>query len=306
MNVQKLFPVMGTVHSIRLTGEKPLPTAERAKHLILELEQALSVFDSGSEVARLNRLPPGTWLRVSPHTFRLFQAAIHYGRLSHGAFDVTAGPLTALWREARARSAVPDLRDLEWERQKVDYRGIRLDWIRRRVCLTGAGQEVDFGGLAKGYALDCVRALLRRESITEAVVNLGGSVAVLGQEQSVGVRNPFDPGGAPLGVLNIQNCCVITSGTYEQSFTACGTVHHHILDPRTGWSARSGLCAVTLVGQRAAELDALATAAVVLGIPQTLPILKRQGIEAVFVSEQGKVFVTRGLQNRFQFQMTSA
>ena len=109
-----------------------------------------------------------------------------------------------------------------------------------------------------------------------------------------------------LGTLKLQDAFAVTSGSYERGFTSGGIRRHHIIDPRTGEPSRSGLASVTLIGTRAAELDALATAVFILGAEASVPLLQSRQIEAVFVTETGSVFVTPGLRPSFQILQKGA
>ena len=123
---------------------------------------------------------------------------------------------------------------------------------------------------------------------------------MIGEAREIGIRNPFDPAGEEIGTLTVQNEYVVTSGTYEQCADIGGQRVHHIIDPRIGKCSASGVRSVTLVGTCAATLDALATAAVVLGPKRMLPILKKQMIETVFILDTGEIKTTPGIGSRLR------
>ncbi len=101
--------------------------------------------------------------------------------------------------------------------------------------------------------------------------------------------------------LLVENKAIVTSGVYEQCFFHKGKRLHHIIDPRTGRTSCSGLISVTLIGDEAAQLDALAMAVCCLGIQEGLPILQKYGIEAVFVTDDGIVQAAPALHNQLSF-----
>ena len=305
--VQTMFPALGTVNTITLFDTVHKRTADDARSFVCDLDQKLSVFRPDSELSRFNALRGGKWMSVSEDTFVIFQESVLCGKLTNGSFDVTAGPLSALWRDAIRNRRLPSAEEIQHAKRLVDYRDLRLDDLKKRVCLRKSGQSVDFGGIAKGYAADKVVELLQCDGVQNAVLNLGGTVGVLGRPQRVGIQDPSRPTGAPLGALTLQNEFAVTSGSYERGAVIDGKRRHHIIDPRTGMPSCSGLLSVTLVGQCATELDALATAAFILGTEDAVPILRSRGIEAVFVMETGEVFVTPDLQSNFQlFQQKGA
>jgi len=92
----------------------------------------------------------------------------------------------------------------------------------------------------------------------------------------------------------------VTSGSYERYAVISGRRYHHIINPHTGYPSDSGLCSVTLIGENASMLDAFATATFVLGAEASLPLLKRHGIDAVFIGETGEIFMTEDLRDTFR------
>ena len=297
--VQTVFPALGTVNSITVYDAEQKQAVMKAKDYILSLEQRLSVFRADSEISRLNA-KAGAWVQVSEDTFSLLQESVRYAELTEGAFDITAGPLSKLWREAIRTEQPPKEAALRREKRLVNYRDLLLDEGRKQAGLRRAGQCVDLGGIAKGYAADRITEKLRHEGVRNALLNLGGTVGALGEAQNIGIRNPLQPTGEPLGFLSLQDAFAVTSGVYERGFTQNGVRYHHILDPRSGMPANTGLCAVTLIGTNATELDALATATLILGAKDALPILQAHGIEAVFVTDTGEVLVTPNLKSTFR------
>ena len=299
MTIEKAFPAMGTVHTITIFDAEGPGAANDARAYLLRLNQAWSCFQADSLISRINRAAGVAPVAVDEDTFAVLQQARRYGGLTDGAFDVTVGPLAQLWREAMERRQLPADGDVWQALQLVDWRSILLDEKGQTAMLRHPGQRIDLGGIAKGYAADGLRKLLRQHGVRRALLDLGGTVATMGCCLPVGIRNPFDPGGAPMGTLMVEDRCVITSGVYERFAYVDGHRYHHIADPRTGYPARSGLVSVTLVGEEGAALDALATAALVLGPEKAMPLLTEQAMDAIFVTDQGQVFLTKGLKNEF-------
>ena len=295
ITVRKVFPAMGTVHTLAVEGEQALVAAERIKERIQTMDQKWSVFRENSEITALNR---GASVTVSEDTLRILKESVRISKETGGAFDITAGSLTKLWRQAMRDERIPDPREIPEALRHTGATGIRM--FGNRVKLK-RGRTVDLGGIAKGYALDRALELLKDAGTENAILNLGGTIVVTGRPVEIGIRNPFDPDGEPMGTLLLDNRCAVTSGSYERFVRIDGRTFHHIIDPRTGYPSDSGLVSVTLVGRNATVLDALATASFILGPFHALPLLKRYGIEAIFIKADGKVLKTEGLSNTFQF-----
>ena len=299
MTLEKTFPAMGTIHTITIFDAESPAAAGDARAYMMGLHGAWSCFRPDSLISKINQNAGQEPVTVDEDTFQVLREAGEYSRLSDGAFDVTAGPLADLWRRAMGEGHLPADEAVWLAMSLVNWQDVILNEGDRTVRLRRRGQRLDLGGVAKGFAADRLRERLRARGVQRALLDLGGTVCAMGCRATVGVRNPFDPHGAPMGTLTLKDRIAVTSGVYERCALVEGRQCHHIVDPCTGFPARSGLVSVTVVGERGAAQDALATAALILGIDQSAPLLQQQGMEAVFVTDRGQVLVTRGLKNDF-------
>src|SRR5207249_3892295 len=112
-------------------------------------------YRANSELMRLCARAGGPPVRVSPELFTVLSRAQELAERSGGAFDVTCGPVVALWRAARRSHALPSLEQIAAARALVGWRKLRLDRRARTVRLLLPGMKLDLGGIGKGYADDC-------------------------------------------------------------------------------------------------------------------------------------------------------
>ena len=300
MILEKSFPAMGTVHTVTIFDAEGPEAASDARAYLLDLHGAWSCFEGDSLISRINQAAGRQPVAVDEDTFEVLRQAKRYGRFTEGAFDVTVGPLADLWRRAMEERQLPGDEAVWQALALVNFANVTLDEEAHTVLLEKAGQRIDLGGIAKGYAADGLRKLLRQHGVRRALLDLGGTVLSLGGRLPVGIRDPFRPAGAPMGTLMLEDRLAVTSGVYERFAWLGGHRYHHIVDPRTGYPSKSGLMSVTLVGENGAALDALATAALILGPERSVPLLTEQGMDAIFVTDQGQVLITRGLKNEFR------
>ncbi len=301
---------MGTYGSIMLSGAdrgRADEWASIAQNKLKELERAWSVFRSGSEVGRINAAAGDAPVPVSAVTRDAVAAAIRYGSLSGGAFDVTVGPLMKLWgfRSDVPPDQPPPPEAIRETLERVGFRRIVVG--PNTVFLERPGMVLDLGGIAKGLAVDAVCEELRRRGARNFLVNLGGNIRVFGRvgpkrPWRVGVRDPFDREKL-LGVLALESGeAVATSGNYERFVEIGGRRYAHILDPRTGRPVE-GMAGVTVVARSAGEADAMSTALFVLGVERGREALRYvPGCHAVFIPDRrpAEAFVTGGLMRRMQ------
>jgi len=274
-------------------GEKAANAAlEAAFERINQLNSIMSDYDSSSELSRLGQTAPSKEpVKLSKELFLVLAKAQSLSRRTGGAFDVTVGPLTKLWRRARRRKQMPEAGDLAAARAATGYRRLELDAKTRTARLLRPNMRLDLGGIAKGYAADEALAVLRRRGITRAVVNGSGDMAIgdpppRKKGWEVGV-NPRAPGGPPSEFLLLANCGVAASGDMYQFVEIDGRRYSHILDPRTGLGL-TDRSSVTVVARDCMTADSLASAVSVLGPKDGLKLVKETpGAEARILRIEG-------------------
>ncbi len=253
---------------------------------IKELNDILSDYDSNSELMKLcTASSPGHPVEVGPDLWNVLKSSDEISRLSDGAFDVTVGHLTKLWRRARRQKQLPEPQELKLALSSVGYRlvELRTDAERRLVELKQAGMRLDLGGIAKGYASDEALKVLRKHGITRALVAASGDVAVADAPPdqdawTVAVESPSAP-GQNIRKLKLVNQAVSTSGDAYQFVEIDGKRYSHILSPRTGLGLTQRGSA-TVISTRGITTDAVDTAVVILGPKRGLELiakLQKQG-----------------------------
>jgi thiamine biosynthesis lipoprotein len=263
---------MGTTFTVVLYARDKgiaLRASRAAFARIAELDSRLTDYRDDSEAIRVAREAVGRAVPVSTDLYRVLSLAQAMSVRTGGAFDVTIGPLSRLWRRARRQSELPDPREVDAARSVSGFELVRLDEESRSVMVARAGMRFDFGGIAKGYAADRALEAVRAAGVARALVVAGGDVAAgdpppgePGWRVSIA---PFDTATtAPAGSLTLANRGVSTSGDAEQWVEIDGVRYSHIFDPRTG-QPLTGRRQATAVARDAATSDMLATTLCVLG-----------------------------------------
>jgi thiamine biosynthesis lipoprotein len=285
-------PHMGTAARVVLyasDAKSAESLAARAFARIGDLDARLSDYRESSELMKLSRRAGGSAVRVSADLFTVLERAQQISTRTGGAFDITIGPVTRLWRRARARGDTPDPERLAEAQRLVNYRDVQLVPARRQVRLLRRGIMLDLGGIAKGFAADQALETLTRHGARRALVALGGDIAVAdpppGSDGWQIAIAPFgDNEDAPRAPLVLRRSAVSTSGDAEQFLERDGVRYSHILTPATG-SATSERRSVTVVARDGMTADSLATAVTVLGATKGLPIVDDTDGAAALVVE---------------------
>jgi len=287
--------LMGTVLEVELWSSDP----EAARRVIdevftevAELESLLSHYDPRSQVSRLAARSGQGPVAVDPRVAEIARLSLAYGELTDGAFDVTLGPLTQLWRSRGERRA--SYEEIAAARARTGLAKLRV-YPDDELELLERGMSLDFGGIAKGYALDRVRELLRGPGIAASLASFGqSSVWAFGappetEGWTLALRSPAG-GIAALVTLSDQAFSVSSSFPEPGS----GTPFGDLVDPRTGWPlTRSSMVAV--VSNDATRAEALSTALVLMSHEQGLRLVEaQQETEALIVDDQGRIAQSPG------------
>ncbi len=287
--------VMGTVANI--TVQERNPAIDKAYERLVELDALLSVNKEDTLISNINNLSGKKPVSVPNDIYNLIEAGIYYSSLTNGLFDITIEPLTNLWRIGFDDAIVPDENTISETLGYISYNKIDLNPAKSTVFLTEEGMGLDLGGIAKGYACDEVVKILKDSEISEAVIDIGGNVYVLGDESvNVGLQNPFGKRGEVFATLNLSNKAIVTSGIYERYLEIEGTRYHHLINPKTGYPFDNNLASVTIISNYSTDGDALSTAVFAKGLAAGLSFVEAlNGVEAVFVTTDYQVFATSGL-----------
>ncbi len=285
--------VMGTVAEITVAAADR-QSAERAMasgfHALRQVDRRMSIYQPASELSRLNRLAASGWVRTDPDMLAVTEAALHMSRESDGAMDITILPLMRLWGFVQREGRIPTVEELQATLPLVNYRHVHLDASRGAMRFDREGVELDFGGIAKGFAIDKALAAILAQGVHHAIVNAGGDLFAMGAAMKetawlVDIQHPHVPDRS-LATLRVHNRSVATSGNYENYFEQEGKRYGHLIDPRTGYPVEK-VASVTVLAKTAMQADAISTAAFVLGPEQGFALLEDlSDVEGLVVIER--------------------
>lgn len=284
---------MDTVMTLTAHGKNADAALESAESELYRLDALLARGVEGSAVYRLNH---DGFVRDGDVSYLLFRAQ-RISEATGGAFDVTVAPLLELWGfgSGAGEHRVPTEAEIAAALEHVGMERVHREGDTGATLDLPA--QVDLGGIAKGYAAWNVCKLLSGAGVTGAVLDLGGDVALLGSKPDgsdwrVAIKDPN--GGDFLGILGVSDAFVMTSGVYERYFEENSSFYHHIIDPKTGYPADSGLMSATVICGDGVWADALATAVCVMGAERALALRGALdvGFDLILVTGDGRVLYT--------------
>lgn len=297
--------LMGTFVRVKIYGADnadPDAALDAAFARAKELELIFSPTMDGSELGAVNASAFSQDTAVSEEFRFLLEESLYYAELSCGAFDCTIGGLIDLWGIGTEDARIPSDTEIQSVLLSADTEPVTIH-PDGTIRFADERVQLQFGAIAKGYIADEMKAVLLDHGIRNGILSLGGNVLTIGEnpvKQSgwvIGITDPFDPEQIT-ATLSAEDASVVTSGNYERYFEENGVRYHHILDPETGYPADSGLISTTIIAESSLTCDALSTAAYVLGAKDGMALIERMdGVEAVFITEDGEFLTSSGISD---------
>ena len=272
---------------------------EKAAKEVQRLDALLSAQNEESQVYALNQRGS---LEVSDDLAEIIQRGKEIFQETDGLFDDTIYPLMELWGFPTGEYHVPSGEEIENLLPDVDGGTVE---ISGNTVTLGEGQQIDLGGIAKGYTSQRIAKIYKKDGVKSGVISLGGNVQAIGTKTDgsrwkVGVQSPDDT-ESMIGAYEAADEAVITSGAYERYFEKDGKTYHHIIDPATGKPSEKDLKSVTIISKNGTLSDTLSTTLFVMGKDKAISYWKEHSKEfnMILVDENNKVYISQGIKDHF-------
>ncbi len=297
---------MDTYMTLTAYGEHAQEAVDKAAERVEALDALLSTGNENSEIYQLNQNGEAT---LSEEGGYLVERALGLYKKTEGAFDIAIYPVMQAWGFPTQDYHVPDDDTLKEKLALADASKVNYNKDTRKIFFDQDGMEIDLGGIAKGYTSSQIMQIYQDCGVTSGLVNLGGNVQALGcktdgSKWRVAIQSPDDT-EEYLGILEIEDQAVITSGGYERYFEEDGVTYHHIIDPATGYPADSGLISVTIVSDDGTLADGLSTSLFIMGEEKAAQFWREHSdeFEAIMETSDGKLYVTEGIADSLTTDM---
>ncbi len=271
-------------------------TKEQCESIVKQIEQKKT---KENMVKYSIRQDGSITFEISALLERIVKKGLEYSKKSDGRFDIAIEPVSSLWDFTIKKPTVPDEQKIEKALAYVDYQKIALDDQKLTFQMPGMG--IDLGGIAKGFIADELKAYLEKKGVKSAVIDLGGNVLCIGKKDPktpfhIGIQQPFADRNETIAAVSVDGLSIVSSGIYERYFkTEDGTLYHHILNPKTGYSYDNDLMAVTILSKKSVDGDGLSTSCFAMGKKEGLAFINNiDGVEAVFITKDEKMHYSKG------------
>jgi thiamine biosynthesis lipoprotein len=262
------------------------------------------MYSADSEISAVNQAAGKGPVVVSEDFLEALQQGLQLASLTDGLFDPTVGPLVKLWGIGSDKAHIPTPEQIRSVLRRVGWKDVVLDEPAKTVRLPRPGMTLDFGAILKGFAAVETGRVLSAHGVRSAVVDIGGSVLTLGSRPDgapwrIGIQTPGAPTGVSVGLVDVRDEVVNTSGSYEQFFIKNGRRYQHIMDPHTGYPVDNGVESVTVIANRLHNADGPTLAILALGVEKGLAFANRLGVDTVVIGTDRRIHLTPGVSRRF-------
>jgi len=291
---------MDTVFEQTVYADTVLVTSNNAA-LVSEIEGLMSKTIPTSDIYKVNH-SMGHDVEVDVQTAKVVGACLAAAEKTGGAFSPATGDLMQLWGFGTEAENVPRRESIENAVARSDYKQVE---VRDGGIINSGTAMLDLGGAVKGYTLDALRDNLDLMDAGPALINAGGSIYARGtkpdgENWKIGIRDPFGSAADYIGTMPLEDLCISTSGSYERGFTENGKYYHHILDPSTGYPAENGLLSVSVADVSGIDTDIYSTALFVMGREKGMEFAEQNGLSALFITEDKKLYKTGVFADSFE------
>ncbi len=293
-------PKMGatfTIHVYATNTKSAARAADRAFAAVDSLNLIFSDYLATSELSQLSQTAgTGNEVLLSPALFDILQQSKVAYQKSKGAFDISVGTLTQLWRKSRKTKQLPDSITLQKALQTVGFGNVKLNNKQKTCALLQPGTLLDLGGIGKGYAAQVMLKIMQEAGFRQVLCDAAGNMAIgeappNRQGWSVGVQLPDAHNKLLDKFLMLKNIAVSTSGDVYQFVEIEGVRYSHIVNPKTGLGLTNQR-QVTVVAKHAAQADWLSTACCILPIEQALRLVKKEKATALILEQKNGEIIT--------------
>ncbi len=300
--------LLGTIITITIPDRESTPDAFKvAFNEIEKVQKSFSIYDSDSELSRVNRDAYTRPVKISSELLEVIEFSNRVSEKTGGAFDITWASSGKIWDFSDPEKFTPPADEkIKKILPLISYKNMKLDKKAGTVRILRPGTKIGLGGIAKGYAVKMAIAALKNKGLRGAIVACAGDIQVIGDDNGrpwmAGIQDPR--GNSVIATFPMSDGdSVSTSGDYERFRIVNGRRYHHIIDPSTGYPADSGLISVTVFSRDPLVSDAYSTAFFVRGLDKSKVILSSMsGVSAVMVDSAMNVYASSDLRGKVEFR----
>lgn len=292
---------MNTLISMNIWGIDSNEALQQSENYIYSVEDKFSTTRVESDIYTVNQ-QAGNWVTVAEEVIYVLDYALTMTEETNNCFSPMMFPLVELWGFTQPRQQVPDPAEIKAVLPYIDTALLEIDYENNMVRIE-EGAKLDLGGITKGYVGDVLATSLRDSGVTSALISLGGNIYTLGKKPdgsfwNIGIQNPY--GAGSVGSVTVYDRAIITSGGYQRYFIQGDETFWHIIDPISGYPAKSGLASVTIISESGIYGDCLSTALFVMGLEDAIAFWRnRQDFDVVFITDEGDIYITPDLREHF-------
>lgn len=283
--------IFGTFYNTKIKGASSHSDLKKIDTLFLEIENQVSTSIETSDVYIINNADQGVPIVIGKHTKELFSKSQELYEFTQEAFNAAIFPLVDLWNFSPNNftltvASIPSAYAISQHLPYCAMENFVFDEQNQTITKLNSQAKLDFGGIAKGYAVD--QAIILCEKNKDAIINIGGNISTFGKDKKIGITHPRDVENL-FGTINLKNNAVATSGDYQRYYFHQDIRYNHIIAQNgypTGLHDNNAIISSTVIGPSALMCDALSTSVFINGYEWAKQNLPPKGYSCIIITEQ--------------------
>ena len=287
--MKKQIYAFGTIILIDFVCSDEIKIMDEIVENINRLDDEMSIYKEDSIVSNINKNAGIQEVKVSIDFMYVVKKAIEYSNITNGELDITSKPVIDIVKAGNL-----NIDKINEKIKLINYKNIMINDDNNTIKLKHVGMGLDLGSMVKGYATDLIVDILNKHNISNALIDLGGNIYVKGlymnnSKWNVGIQDPTGKRYSTIGVLNLSNKSIVTSGNYERA--------NHIISPKTGLPVNGEIASVSIISKFSIDGEGLSTGCYVMNLEDAIKLIERiNDIDAIFVTNNKEVYCTSNIK----------
>lgn len=285
---------------VETSKEKANQYINKAIDEIVRIENIISEWQPHTKVSEINRQAGIKPVKVPIELIELTKTALHFSKLTNGAFDISVISMDKIWKFDGTMSQLPTPKQIKNAKRLVGYKNIIINEQNQTIFLKQKGMKIGFGSIGKGYAADRARNVLQKLGVASGIVDASGDMALFGEQENgkpwrIGINHPTNETGLA-DIISLKNASVTTSGDYEKYAFINGVRYGHIINPATGYPSQ-GIVSVSIIGENATIANGLSTSIMVLGVKKGQKLLTYfPNYTSLIINQKGEIIKAKNYE----------
>ncbi len=299
--------IYGTYYNIKINTEnKNNKLKAEIKEKLEQIDNQMSVFNSSSEISKINQSASGVDIKLSSELSEVLKASHIVSKQSNYWFDPTLGNLINLWGFGNTKATFPSKEEVSKVLKTTGFNKLKFKNNYRIINKQYSDTSINLSAIAKGYAVDEIAKLLDKKSYQNYIVDIGGEIKTKGyrsdnnESWNIAINKPVENSSENIMVLSLSNIAVATSGNYRNYYKKGNKIYAHTISPKTGHPVETDILSVSVFHNSCMYADAYATAINAMGAKKGLEFAEKHNLKVIIFDNKMQTLYSKSARKMME------